>query len=415
MNNVKNNQEIGRYLEKLISENFESRRKFCIKVLEVQFNAKPSEEQIANYSNKISQIIKGRKGIQIADLPIYANLLNVSCDEILSCGEKYIPIKNHMTNYQLAFSTDKKVWEKYINVEDSIALNYDEYGKSLIDYAFQFKNYDLVKYLISINYINIIPEKDFSDNVNKGALWAAETSVKKNNSNYVYNTYVYERQTERNLRTNLIILAIKNKDYKMLERLHAREMPELYGMDYTCPIPYENNIENYQSYQTETSCIDELIETIANSDENMIDYFSSEFNVQSRFNRTNTVMYPYLDRIVEKMLLLNIREVELPIRRITQHNKKMYEKLVELIDEAHIRMCKLLGIEPTSKEYRKICKDIVINNNYNLISFWNVKEKGILTDIFRINENSSSPLLRELIKDSNEWYDKIINLAVKED
>ena len=147
----------------------------------------------------------------------------------------------------------------------------------------------------------------------------------------------------------------------------------------------------------------------------MIDYFSSEFNVQSRFNRTNTVMYPYLDRIVEKMLSLNIREVELPIRRITQHNKKMYEKLVELIDEAHIRMCKLLGIEPTSKEYRKICKDIVINNNYNLISFWNVKEKGILTDIFRINENSSSPLLRELIKDSNEWYDKIINLAVKED
>lgn len=416
MNNVKNNQEIGRYLEKLISENFESRRKFCIKVLEVQFNAKPSEEQIANYSNKISQIIKGRKGIQIADLPIYANLLNVSCDEILSCGEKYIPIKNHMTNYQLAFSTDKKVWEKYINVEDSIALNYDEYGKSLIDYAFQFKNYDLVKYLISINYINIIPEKDFSDNVNKGALWAAETSVKKNNRNYLYNPYVYERQTERNLRTNLIILAIKNKDYKMLERLHAREMPELYGMDYINLTPYcGDRINNDDSFKDDASCIDELIETIANSDENMIDYFSSEFNVQSRFNRTNTVMYPYLDRIVEKMLLLNIREVELPIRRITQHNKKMYEKLVELIDEAHIRMCKLLGIEPTSKGYRKICKDIVINNNYNLISFWNVKEKGILTDIFRINENSSSPLLRELIKDSNEWYDKIINLAEKED
>lgn len=415
MNNVKNNQEIGRYLEKLISENFDSRRKFCIKVLDVQFNAKPSEEQIANYSNKISQIIKGRKGIQIADLPIYANLLNVSCDEILSCGEKYIPIKNHMTNYQLAFSTDKKVWEKYINVEDSISLNYDEYGKSLIDYAFQFKNYELVKYLISIDYINIIPEKDFSDNTNKCALWVAETSVKKNNRNYVYNPYTYERQTERNLRTNLIILAIKNKDYKMLERLHAREMPELYGMDYTCPIPYEDIIKNYQSYQIETSCIDELIETIANSDENMIDYFSSEFNVQSRFNRTNTVMYPYLDRIVEKMLLLNIREVELPIRRITQHNKKMYEKLVKLIDEVHISMCERWGVEPTQKEYRKICNDIVINKNYNLIAFWNVREKGILTDIFRIDENSSSPILRELIKESNEWYDKIINLAEKED
>lgn len=115
------------------------------------------------------------------------------------------------------------------------------------------------------------------------------------------------------------------------------------------------------------------------------------------------------------MLLLNIREVELPIRRITQHNKKMYEKLVKLIDEAHISMCERWGVEPTQKGYRKICKDIVINKNYNLIAFWNVKEKGILTDIFRIDENSSSPLLRELIKDSNEWYDKIINLAGKED
>ena len=78
-------------------------------------------------------------------------------------------------------------------------------------------------------------------------------------------------------------------------------------------------------------------------------------------------------------------------------------------------MCKFWGVEPTQKEYRKICNDIVINKNYNLIAFWNVKEKGILTDIFRIDENSSSPILRELIKESNEWYDKIINLAEKED
>ena len=78
-------------------------------------------------------------------------------------------------------------------------------------------------------------------------------------------------------------------------------------------------------------------------------------------------------------------------------------------------MCKFWGVEPTQKEYRKICNDIVINKNYNLIAFWNVKEKGILTDIFRIDENYSSPILRELIKESNEWYDKIINLAEKED
>lgn len=93
----------------------------------------------------------------------------------------------------------------------------------------------------------------------------------------------------------------------------------------------------------------------------------------------------------------------------------MYEKLVKLIDKAHISMCKFWDVEPTQKSIEKYVMILIINKNYNLIAFWNVKEKGILTDIFRIDENSSSPILRELVKESNEWYDKIINLAEKED
>lgn len=35
-------------------------------------------------------------------------------------------------------------------------MNYDEYGKSVVDYALEFKNYDFIKYLISGGHLNFV-------------------------------------------------------------------------------------------------------------------------------------------------------------------------------------------------------------------------------------------------------------------
>ena len=58
-----------------------------------------------------------------------------------------------MTNYEIAFTDDPRVWKKYMEREDKIFLNSDEYGKTVIEYALEFKNYKFMKYLMDEGYM----------------------------------------------------------------------------------------------------------------------------------------------------------------------------------------------------------------------------------------------------------------------
>ena len=144
---VKSNDEIGEYLEKIIDDKYVSKRKFCIAVLREK-DDELSDENIRKMQNKISQILKGKKGVQTYDLPIFCKLLDKSCEAILSAGEVFVPEVNRMTNYLIAFSEDENEWKKFVERDDKLILNPDEYGKNAIDYALEFKNHRFIRYLI---------------------------------------------------------------------------------------------------------------------------------------------------------------------------------------------------------------------------------------------------------------------------
>lgn len=87
MSNQVNNEKIGNYISGLVERNFESARQFCKAYLQVSGMKEPAEQDIRNMSNRISQIKKGKKAIQIYDLPIFSELLGISFEQILSAGE----------------------------------------------------------------------------------------------------------------------------------------------------------------------------------------------------------------------------------------------------------------------------------------------------------------------------------------
>lgn len=136
-------EKMGAYLKKLIEERYPSHRKFgkaYLEAIDVQVN----DEELRKISNKLSQIINGKKGIQLEDLMVFTDLLGVSCEEIITGGNYFVPVASHMTNYEIAFTDDPRVWKKYMEREDKIFLNSDEYGKTVIEYALEFKNYKLI-------------------------------------------------------------------------------------------------------------------------------------------------------------------------------------------------------------------------------------------------------------------------------
>ena len=100
--NYKNatNEQIGTYLKSLIDKQYTSARQFGIDCLKLEGHSVENDD-IARMSNRLTQITKGNKSIQLDDLPVFSKLLGVSYEEILSAG-KYIhglfTMKMHQQN-----------------------------------------------------------------------------------------------------------------------------------------------------------------------------------------------------------------------------------------------------------------------------------------------------------------------------
>ena len=279
----KDNAKIGKHLEKLILSKHKSIRQFCREYLKLSkgnydktekdnYDKKEDEKELDNMATRMSAIIKGKKSIQFYDLPIFCELLEVSCEEIITAGRHYEPISGHVTNYEIAFSKDRDKWEKYINRPDKLILNSDEYCKTVIDYALEFKNYDFLKYLMDKNYIWFVDNGEDDGKkyiLNRAYRFGAGTSIEKRK---IYDVDSLDAELmnpikENKLRQSLIALAIENMDIPMLDTLRAREIPALYEI--TIGFSAQTNCEDYYD--------DTVIEEIVTHNE-VLDYFTDDIN-----------------------------------------------------------------------------------------------------------------------------------------
>ncbi|MBD5101790.1 MAG: hypothetical protein HDT27_03675 [Subdoligranulum sp.] len=102
-------------------EKYSSVRQFGIAY--IKYTGETAEENgIQNISNRLSQIKTGQKSIQLRDLPVLANLLELSCEEILSAGRSFVLQSSRASNYSIAFSKNQQEWLDYINREDKLIL-----------------------------------------------------------------------------------------------------------------------------------------------------------------------------------------------------------------------------------------------------------------------------------------------------
>ncbi len=152
---VATNVEIGEYIANLINKKYDSTRAFCRELLKLS-DIELTEEELAKKSNKLSQIKNGNNGIQIEDLGYFTELLGVSCEELLSAGKSTQANEDRYTNYKFASSSNPSVWKSYIAENKDIIFNTDEYNKTVIDYALEFNNYPLLKFLIENGYISFV-------------------------------------------------------------------------------------------------------------------------------------------------------------------------------------------------------------------------------------------------------------------
>lgn len=375
------NTEIGKYINKLIKENpkFRSNRDFGKACLE-EDDMPLTESAINTKSGHISEITRGITAVQIKDLPAFTKLLDVSCEDILSAGKLRTANGNHLTNYQIAASSNEKLW-KEIKKDSEHFLNPDEYDKTIIDYALEFENYDFLKYLMDNEYIWFVskdPKKDYCSGFGAG------TSVKRRplGSSKILESRLTE---DDSLRRKLIALAIKNDDIEMLYKLKAREIPPMFNLNVT----YNHHID-YQKY-----CDTEMINTVSQANKKILDYFSEEITVKPVYGKfTFQCMFPFIGLLLEKMIKDKNQYTEIILKRCIEHNKAIYETIKDYTGRVYGR----------GKNYY-----LGFQKSGNIISVYDLNQgDGTATNIIHVNENSNNAGISKLICELNKYYDEIL-------
>lgn len=366
--------------------------------------------------NRICQIKNGKKGIQIEDLPIFSDLLGVSFEDILSAGIALTPVLNRKTNYSIAFSKDPAEWEAYIKRDDKLILNLDEYDKTAIDYALEAGNYPFLKYLTEKGYIWFVGE----DKKEYYLGFGAGTSIKRRDIGLI-DTLDSRMKSQDDLRFKMIALAIRDNDSEMLNTLHAREIPLLYTIN-----PIQHWTLKDKQLPT-SSIVEQMIDSIAASENTAISYFFEEFDTEAELNSLrNTFVFPYAGQVLDA-LISNKRtfESKLFLEKAIDHNKKVQRKLQKLVDKSKASCKELYSATPNNNYYdeayfrREAWRECYFYPENGFIAyympFYSKNTTGFITNVINVTVSSPDKEVQFLIDELKEIYNTFIKQYEKKE
>ena len=397
------NVKTGNYLGREILKKYPSYRSFAAEYVKMRDGADPSNESINRAANKINQIKNGKKGLQLEDLPIFAELLEVSVDSILSGGEAPSPSFSRMTNYTIAFSQNEEEWESYIHHPDKPFLNPDEHGKTVIDYALECKNYAFLKYLMDKEYIWFAREEQgtYQDHFGAG------TSIERRN---FYDTDLLgtKLREKDQLRTDMIALALEKGDFSVLDRMKAREVPSLYYAKWFLSPPLD-----FKRYKNP-----DYIDFLSGCDERVLNYFSEEFTVVSDFREECTFTFPYLGELLDLAIKKKNKAAVKAAENALLHNRNVLKQIKEIaaISADSLSYLREYGEGLLAKQvmyHFDFCEE----NDTVCFRSDNVRQpdfQGVFSNVIKVTEESSDAELNYLIKEVNDTYGQIAHYTYKE-
>lgn len=395
-----NNKQIGQYLSKLIDGKYKSRRQFCKAYIEADGNRDADNEAIQKMSNRISQIIQGKKAIQIYDLPIFTRLLDVSCEEILSAGKCFIPVSTHLTNYSVAFTKDKDVWERYVWFVDMD-----------IDPKYYFMEYTGAGFGAGTN----IKRRSFHE-IDK-ILW--HISYPQDGEERIIRREMdvlpYKLASNDDFRKKMISLAIEYDEIELLVQLRAREIPFLYSV---CHLRYIVNIEGFNK------CYDkDMVLHIAGANEQILDYFSEEYEIKDNFSGVTRFIFPFISDVLNLMVKNRSPYLEKVLKRSIEHNRQScdyFKKRLANGIESRLEELKnsIYGLQDSNyiETMKSKIKEIVWNQidfyeHANIFIFNDRAERnGTIINVVHVNEQSDDKNISFLIQELNDLYDSICRI-----
>ena len=143
-----------------------------------------------------------------------------------------------------------------------------------------------------------------------------------------------------------------------------------------------------------------MINAILNADKSIIDYFSEEFEIKVNNDRKYRYIFPFVDILVEKMTGIKCSYTESVLKKCIKHNEYAYKKLKNMCDES----------DSVYENYS--CEEFKYSEDGSMIVFRGATRKDyIVTNIIRVNKETGSAPLDDLIKKLNDLFNKILEIG----
>ena len=402
------NVAIGNNITNLLKTKGLNQRQFAIEYLKKR-DGNVNADDIQKMQNRINRIVKGIKGVQIEDLPIFAEILEVSIENILSAGTEIAPSTERMSNYRIAYSNDPAIWEAYIKRDDNPFLNPDEFNKTVIDYAMEAGNYPLLKYLVDNDYIWFVGDDPKEYYMGFGA----GTSIERRD--FMHEDLLnWQLKEKDDLRFKMISLALDNKDFEMLDYLHAREIPLLYEAD-----AFGNFLRDKKLPESDN--VNAMIKSIASCPNTVLNYFFSEFKIDpSPRLMDNTFVFPYAGKVLDAMIKKKHKSTSIFLEKIAAYNKSVEKQLLKIIDEYTDVYKNKMGIDEELAE-KESWHGYSFYPDVDFICCWGLFPKDaepnrrLCTNIVRIAAKSSDTEIQFLIDEINTTYDHFNDYLKRKD
>ena len=111
---------------------------------------------------------------------------------------------------------------------------------------------------------------------------------------------------------------------------------------------------------------------------------------------------------------------EYMLKDAIRHNQYVYDQLVSLLSEATQCYMELDGYDikneaVKSKFIKEILRDLYFYDNGNLVRYFGLiirrdRRRGMISNIVRVNFDSTDTTIKRRILELNEWYDAIQNI-----
>ncbi len=183
----------------------------------------------------------------------------------------------------------------------------------------------------------------------------------------------------------------------MLDKLRARELPELYNLQYLSSIQPDFN----------ASCNAKNIQHIAKSSKKILEYFTDSFEIDDFMKykdgskRKHTFVFPYISQLLDRLVSDNSPFANRALEKMIAYNSSVLEKTDKLVSKVQASRYYYEEYWDHNFGYYKE-SDIVRFHDEGTTN-------GIITNIAKVTKKSDDSKTNELEISLNSIYNKIKN------